>query len=202
MTSLKQSWDNCWVKKFESIVTTEGKFPISISATFKNDNRAYLSQFHPNVACFLSWLGSPTPWASRPMSRRKPRPAPPLPAHLTHPHWVSTLAPGPASPLPRLLCCVFLLVFWYTQLLSGRISRRKPYDLLIRSPEDSFKLKPGPLKSYKHQGMQQPKFGLFLRTGNHFFSVTILLSELKRPASSKGLPSKGFLAPALHITAH
>lgn len=58
-----------------------------------------------------------------------------------------------------------------TQLLSGRISRRKPYDLLIRFPKDSVKLKSGSLNSHKHQGMHQPKSGLSLRTGSSFLPL-------------------------------
>lgn len=84
--------------------------------------------------------------------------------------------------------------WWYTHLLSGRISRRKPHDLLIRSPEDSVKLKPGPLNSHKHQGMHLPKVGLSWRIGSFFLPLTILLSELKRSASSTSLP------PALNET--
>lgn len=103
--------------------------------------------------------------------------------------------PGTFMSPPKvslLLSCYWC--WWYTHLLSGRISRRKPHDLLIRSPEDSVKLKPGPLNSHKHQGMHLPKVGLSWRIGSFFLPLTILLSELKRSASSTSLP------PALNET--
>lgn len=93
--------------------------------------------------------------------------------------------PSQAPLLPSSCLCLRC-----TQLLSGRISRQKPYDLLIRFPKDSVKLKPGPRNSYKQSTDAPVQMGPPLRTGSSFpHPLTILLSELKRPASSQGSPS-------------
>ena len=124
----------------------------------------YTNYIQRSLVFFPGWvllhLGS--------VSGRKLRPGSPLPAHLTHLDQYScprTCLYPPWAPPPLSSC----LCLPYMQLLSGRISGRKPCDLLIRFPEDSVKLKPCLLSSQKHQGMQQPKSELSVRTGSSFF---------------------------------
>lgn len=169
----KQSQANCWVWTFKFTLTTDrilSYFCISPSRSLINRTiqLSYTNYLQTWIVFSLAWvllrLGPPDQRAEG-SSGCESSPSIPDSSGLSQHTCPRTCLYPPEAPF----AAVFLLCLRYTQLLSERISRRKPYDLLIRFPKDSVKLKPGARNSHKHQGTQEPKFGLSLRTSSSFF---------------------------------
>lgn len=169
----EESWDNCWIWKIW-ISSPYGReipyFHLSPSRSLvkMTIGLIYSNYIQRSLVSPPGWvllhLGSPG-CEEKKAQACESSPCTPGSSGLSQYSCPRTRLYPPWAALPLSSC--FCLP--YMQLLSGRICRRKPCDLLMRFPKDSVKLKPGPLSSHKHQGMQQPKSELSLRSGSSFF---------------------------------